>query len=221
MDPDRIADHLLALRPGTADTPFLLARPLTDQLAEHPVDTRGTGWDSRIARTVGEAVEADLARLFAVGLPSAGLPVGGPAAGDPPGPPTGAAAHGRVLLTALGTALGNGYSREEWLAVASYDARQHGLLPSDGDYAGADLEGLMDTLGRTVIQDVFRGPDEGPAPPCTASPTRAPRDTVRPGGCGCRQCAPGRFPGDPRHRRFAGRGSVPVEVPGRDRDARR
>ncbi|MFE3609795.1 hypothetical protein [Streptomyces goshikiensis] len=128
------------------------------------MDTRSTDWDSRIARTVGEAVEADLARLSAIGLPSAGLPVGGPAAGDPPGPPTGAAAHGRVLLTALGTALGNGYSREEWLAVASYDARQRGLLPSDGDYAGADLEGLMDTLGRYVIQDVFRGPDEGPRP---------------------------------------------------------
>ncbi|MGW5398774.1 hypothetical protein [Streptomyces sp. NPDC003952] len=149
MDPHRVADHLLADGADAGHTPFLLARLLTDELAEHPVDTRTPDWSGRLARTVAEAVEADLSRLPADAWPQ----------------PTGTAAdHARVLLTVLGAALGNGFPQEEWLSVASYAAREEGLLAEGEQYTAEDIDRLLDSLGRYVIQDVFRGQDDGPRP---------------------------------------------------------
>ena len=96
MDPDAVARYLAEGTSMTGDSPFLLARLVTDQLCSAPVDTSVAGWEDRVSDSVEGAFNADLARV---------------------GP--GRAELARRLLAALTWGFGAGLPEEEWLACGS------------------------------------------------------------------------------------------------------
>lgn len=99
MDPDAIAEILRS----EEDSPFILARIITDQLCANPIDTSAPDWQLILAGTVGEALETDLADIA-----------------EPPTPQGWSAAQlGRSMLLALTWAMGSGFPEEEWLTSAS------------------------------------------------------------------------------------------------------
>ena len=105
MDPHAVAGQLAGGTSMTGDSPFLLARLVTDQLRSAPVDTSQPGWQDRVSHSVEDAFDADLARVRAPRRPEM-------AAARSPGK------SARALLAALTWGLGAGLPEEEWLACA-------------------------------------------------------------------------------------------------------
>src|SRR5262249_12782716 len=93
MDPDAVAGYLAGETSMTGDSPFLLARLVTDQLRSAPVDTSVPDWEDRVSGSVEDAFDADLARVGRLDL-------------------------ARRLLAALTWGFGAGLPEEEWLACA-------------------------------------------------------------------------------------------------------
>ena len=65
MDPDAVAGHLAGETSMTGDSPFLLARLVTDQLRASPVDTSRPGWQDQVSHSIEDAFDADLAQVRA------------------------------------------------------------------------------------------------------------------------------------------------------------
>ncbi|MGW6982172.1 hypothetical protein ACWGE1_22500 [Streptomyces sp. NPDC054932] len=144
----RVAEHVLGSVQDDDAGAFLLARLLTDLLVSRPtsVDTSRPDWAARLGGSVGEAVRRDLDTV--------------------PAPPRAALAerateHARTLLTALTWGLGSGFPEAEWLVVATALARADRLLDvaAAEHYEGRDVEWVLSSLGRYVIQDVFGSAD--------------------------------------------------------------
>ncbi|HET7477475.1 MAG TPA: tetratricopeptide repeat protein [Dermatophilaceae bacterium] len=132
-----VADHFVSSRGlGSAqltDRPFLLARLVTDQLRDEPIDTSGPRWQERIAPTIQEAFEKDLAASV---LPSQAVPT--------------VVRDGRVAraaMAALPWAGGAGFPEEEWRLVANVVSEGGPTISRE------DLATVLDRLGRYIVQD--------------------------------------------------------------------
>ena len=116
----------------TASQPFLLARLVSDQLLEEPVDTSEPGWQRRVSGSIEEALEADLERSAREHGVAVGQEVAAPLA--------------RQFLRGLTWGFGAGLPEDEWLAVV------HAVAPTLS--AGRDeLSWVLEHLGRYVVQD--------------------------------------------------------------------
>ena len=127
LDPALVADELKH-GGATSAAPFLLARIITSQVREHPIDTSAEGWRAALATTVENALERDLQSVILVidGKPH----------------PTAA----RELLYALSLAHGGGFPADDvWPAVAS------ALSWSGTPYGRADAYAAVAALGRHVV----------------------------------------------------------------------
>jgi hypothetical protein len=105
MDPVAVADYVVPASGAEREEPFLLARLVCDQLIARPVDTTQPGWQSRVAGSVFEALDAE---IDAVAAPAHRVLS-----------PTGSAGLARQLLTALTWGFGAGLPETEWVAVAT------------------------------------------------------------------------------------------------------
>ncbi|MFC0071254.1 hypothetical protein ACFFQW_46210, partial [Umezawaea endophytica] len=131
MDASAVAAHLTGEVLAAADRPFLLARVITDQLRARPVSTVLPRWQGRIAYSIEDAFDVDLARV-----------------GPPPehdGGESAAREVARAMVTALTWAVGAGFPEQEWLTVAS--------VLAGTDLGRDDVSWVLDQLGRYVVQD--------------------------------------------------------------------
>jgi tetratricopeptide (TPR) repeat protein len=131
MNPELVADEIVktarAADPAR-EGPFLLARLVTSQLREAPVDTAGEQWRSHVASSVEAALEND--------LQSTVLTVGGQVH------PTAA----RELLHALTYAYGSGMPADDvWPTIAT------AISPTATRYTRHDVYALLVILGRHVV----------------------------------------------------------------------
>ncbi|MFJ8963638.1 hypothetical protein ACIRG5_30040 [Lentzea sp. NPDC102401] len=94
MNPEAVAAYIAEKMSPTESKPFLLARVVTDQLREHPVDTGTPNWQDNVNLSIESAFEADLQWVDPDGL-------------------------AEPMLTALTWGYGAGFPEEEWIAVAS------------------------------------------------------------------------------------------------------
>ena len=131
MDASAVAAHLAGEALVTVDRPFLLARVITDQLRARPVSTVVPEWSDRIAHSIEDAFDADLARVE----PPPARNLGAPATRQ----------LARTMLIALTWALGAGFPEPEWLTVASALA--------ETNLGREDVSWVVDQLGRYVVQD--------------------------------------------------------------------
>lgn len=60
MDPERVADEVVELAGRASEASFLLARLITSQLRDHPIDTLEKGWQLSVSTTAENAFEHDL-----------------------------------------------------------------------------------------------------------------------------------------------------------------
>ena len=127
MNPELVADELASS--DASKTPqFLLARLVTSQLREHPVDTSCEGWRLALATTVESALERDLQSLV---LTIAGKPH-----------PTAA----RELIYALALAHGGGFPADDvWPMVAT------AVSPTGTVYNRDDAYAVLEALGRHLV----------------------------------------------------------------------
>ncbi|MFI6232809.1 tetratricopeptide repeat protein, partial [Micromonospora sp. NPDC050784] len=137
MDPALVAELVgagVAAADWQAGRPFLLARLVADQLSAVPVDTSSGDWQGRVAVSVEQAFDTDLATISA-----------------PPGPHrAGVSDHvavARHLLAALSRGYGAGLPEDEWLTIANAGREPAGAFERD------DLSWLLDQLGRYIVQD--------------------------------------------------------------------
>ncbi|WP_430500773.1 tetratricopeptide repeat protein [Micromonospora trifolii] len=137
MNPALVAEHVgagVAAADWQAGRPFLLARLVADQLNAAPVDTSSEDWQGRVAVSVEQAFDSDLATISA-----------------PPGPQrAGVSDHvavARHLLAALSRGYGAGLPEDEWLTIANAGREPVGPFGRD------DLSWLLDQLGRYIVQD--------------------------------------------------------------------
>jgi tetratricopeptide (TPR) repeat protein len=138
MDPEAVAEHVVALAARPAARPFLLGRVTADHLRAEPVDTGAPGWRERVHGTVRAMVAADLSAVVSPGHRAL-----------PPGvPPTTIARH---LLAALSWGYGAGFPEDEWIAVSDATG------PLGVRLGRADVAWLLDELGRYIVQDSERG----------------------------------------------------------------
>lgn len=125
---DAVVDNARAHDPAREGA-FLVARLVTAQLRERPVDTATPDWRDALATSVSSAIEYDLATTLTI---------------DGRDHPTAA----RELLRALAFALGPGFPLDElWPAVATT------LSPTDTVYDVDDLAAVLLDLGRHVVSD--------------------------------------------------------------------
>ncbi len=142
MNPDAVAEEIVTsarAHDPTTDGPFLLARLITSQLRDVPVDTNRDDWKESLATSVVTALERDLERTVLV-------------IGDRAHPTA-----ARELLRALSCVLGSGFPADDvWPAVAT------ALSASGTIYTRDDAYTLLEVLGRHVVagaegdQGVFR-----------------------------------------------------------------
>ena len=126
MDPEIVAEQFGQEQSGLA--PFLLARLVTSQLRESPVDTSVPDWEMRLASSVESAFERDLQRAVLV------------IDGNPH--PTAA----RELTRALALAYGAGFPADDvWPEVAS------AISPTGTVYTRDDVFALLGMLSRQII----------------------------------------------------------------------
>jgi hypothetical protein len=123
MDPQSVAGYL-----DEQGSSFLLARVITSQLRQHPVDTGSPGWQDRLASTVEAAVEQDLSGQRLADT------TGGRSARD--------------VLAALAYTKGNGVPLDIWLVMTQAVS---GLAP----YQLTDLQWTLDHLGRYIVVDSY------------------------------------------------------------------
>jgi hypothetical protein len=102
MDPARVGQQLVALASDSDEGAFLLARVVTAQLRDDPVDTGTSGWEQALSTTVEAALDRDLARVE----------------GDSPSGVDGPTAA-RELLTALAWSYGAGVPDDAWALFAT------------------------------------------------------------------------------------------------------
>jgi tetratricopeptide (TPR) repeat protein len=140
MDADAVAAHLRETAFADEGYPFLLARLVTDQLRGSPIATNLPGWQDLVAGSMEAAFELDLAKVPAPRHRSLPADVS-------------LSAFARGLLTALTWGLGAGFPEAEWTAVASATLTD----PESGSVAPADLDWVLDYLGRYVVQDGQNG----------------------------------------------------------------
>jgi hypothetical protein len=129
MDPDRVADLLLAGRAGPGEGLFLLARILTARLRDHPVDTAADDRFEQLAGSVEEAFDLDLAGIEPLIRPEGDAAPGGPI----------------DLLRALAWSFGAGFPDDVWASVAGSIA---GV-----EYRSDDVYLVLAAAGRYVIVD--------------------------------------------------------------------
>jgi tetratricopeptide (TPR) repeat protein len=127
MNPDLIAEELAA--GGGANAPqFLLARLVTSQLRERPVDTSADGWRLALATTVESALERDLQSVVLT-------------IADKPHPTA-----AREMICALSLAHGGGFPADElWPAVAT------AISPTSTSYTREDVYEVLTKFGRHLI----------------------------------------------------------------------
>ena len=130
MDPAKVADAILALSQRQSDGAFLLARVLTTQLREDPIDTSAARWQDALSDSVEAAFDRDLGRIPALTKGETVVP--------------GAA---RELLTALSWAYGSGMPDDVWPVAAT------ALSPSQAGYDRSDVYWLLGQAGRYVVED--------------------------------------------------------------------
>ena len=131
MDARAVAGQLSARGARTvASQPFLLARLVTDQLRQRPVDTNSAGWEQLVGTSLAEVFEADLARVQ--------RPLHCSEKTDGP-------FRARLLLEALCWGFGRGLPEDEWLTIANALA--------DEAFVRDDVWWLLEQLGRYVIED--------------------------------------------------------------------
>jgi tetratricopeptide (TPR) repeat protein len=127
MDPDLVAAEI-ATGGGSSAPQFLLARLVTSQLREHPVDTLSDGWRLVLATTVESALERDVQSVV---LTIAGKPH-----------PTAA----REMISALALSHGGGFPADDiWPAVAT------AISPTGTAYTREDAFAVLAALGRHLI----------------------------------------------------------------------
>ena len=126
MDPGAVASQFRQNNSGI--TPFLLARLVTSQLREQPIDTSVSDWEMLLASSVESALERDLQRTI--------LSIGGRPH------PTAA----RELMHALALAYGAGFPADDvWPKVAS------AISPTSTVYSRDDVFALLDMMSRQLI----------------------------------------------------------------------
>ncbi len=133
MEGAAVAEHFIHVTPMTGGSPFLLARLVADRLTEGPIDTSVDEWREQVSGSIGEALDADLARVEAHDALDVARGIT-------------AAELARELLAALTWGLGAGFPEAEWLCVA------RALVPDlteDRDV----LAWVLEQLGRYVVQD--------------------------------------------------------------------
>lgn len=139
MDPTAIADELTRIADAPSDASFLLARLVTSQLRERPVDTSSEGWQQHVASSVEMALDHD--------LDVAVLDVGG----HPH--PTAA----REILRALALAHGSGFPADDvWPTVASRLSRSGTTYDREDVYRCLALFGRHVIAGNEGDQPVYR-----------------------------------------------------------------
>ena len=127
MDPEQVADELIRAR-ADSSAPFLLARLITSQLLEHPVDTSQPDWRLVLSRSVESALERDMQGVV--------LTIDGQ-----PQPQA-----ARELLRALALSHGSGFPADDvWPAVAT-------ALSSSGiRYGREQAYAVLTALGRHIV----------------------------------------------------------------------
>lgn len=136
MDGATVADHLARTPDSVQQQPFLLARLVADQLAAHPIDTTGSGWEAGVAGSTHAAVDADIDRVPA---PSHRTALAAPAV----------AMFARRLMIALTWGFGAGFPEEEWTAAATGLCADLGV----GAVGADDVSWALEHLGRYIVQD--------------------------------------------------------------------
>ncbi|MEO1636580.1 MAG: hypothetical protein AAFS04_16030, partial [Cyanobacteria bacterium J06631_9] len=125
MEPAVVAEALVTEAAATA--PFLLARLVTSQLREHPVNTSLVGWEKALATSVEDALEQDLQSVV---LTIDGKPH-----------PT----AGRELMQALARAYGSGFPIDDvWPDVAT------AISASQTVYCREDAFAAMVAFGKHI-----------------------------------------------------------------------
>ena len=127
MDPELVAEALVA---GSGSEPpgFLLARLVTSQLRDQPVDTSSDGWQLLLATTVESALERDLQSVI--------LTIGGKPH------PTAA----REMICALAFSHGGGFPADDvWPAVSA------AVSPTRTEYTRNEAYALLEVFGRHII----------------------------------------------------------------------
>jgi len=129
MDVDLVAKEVMSLAHGEngEEGPFLLARLITAQLLEEPVDTADPDWRKQLARTVEDALDRDLSRSRPLKRDEQELPQAG-----------------RELLTALAYSYGSGFPDDVWPEVAT------AISPTDTHYTRHDAFWALTEHGRYV-----------------------------------------------------------------------
>jgi tetratricopeptide (TPR) repeat protein len=128
MDPAVVAGELAGEGGAPTEAPFLLARLITSQLREHPVDTSSEDWRPSLSTSVQSALELDLQSVV---LAVDGKPV--PAAA-------------REMIRALALAHGAGFPADDvWPAVATATSEIGARYSRDNAYT------VLTSLGRHII----------------------------------------------------------------------
>ena len=128
MNPEHVADALAPETGRTNTAPFLLARLVTSQLREHPVNTSSADWALALATTVESALERDLQKVV--------LEIDGQ-------PHPNAA---REMLRALTLAHGGGFPADEvWAAVAS------AISPTATQYGRDHTYAVIQAMNRHIV----------------------------------------------------------------------
>jgi tetratricopeptide (TPR) repeat protein len=138
MDPELVAEELTS--GGDSEAPqFLLARLLTSQLRDHPVDTSSDGWQLKLATTVESALERDLQSVV--------LTIDGKSH------PTAA----REMILALAFSHGGGFPADDvWPAVATAVSPTRTAYTRDHAYAVLAAFGRHIIAGSEGDQPVYR-----------------------------------------------------------------
>ena len=130
MDVELIAKEVVSLAHGedSNEGAFLLARLITAQLLERPVETSDPGWRAQLAHTVEDALERDLSQGDPLKKNDEELPQAG-----------------RELLTALAYSYGSGFPTDDvWPKVAT------ALSPTGVHYTRQDVFWALKEHGRYI-----------------------------------------------------------------------
>ena len=130
MDPAKVANAILALSQPQRDGAFLLARILTTQLRDEPIDTSGVRWQDALSDSAEAAFDRDVGRIPAL------------AKGDKLVPEA-----ARELLAALSWAYGSGMPDDVWSIAAT------ALSPAQTGYDRGDVYWLLGQVGRYIVED--------------------------------------------------------------------
>ncbi len=129
MDPSKVGHLLAKSATASGEGVFLLARIVTAQLRETPIDTTLDGWEMRLATAIDTAVEHDLDRIRPLTRDGRALPDAG-----------------RDLLTALAWSYGAGMPDDIWTIAST------ALSPMHTTYTRQDILWLLDNAGRYVVE---------------------------------------------------------------------